>query len=162
MGGVFEFREGPELLPSDGSVHVVGDEVVDLVVGHSADDNIVVVGLPVTAGDDEVEPLFGHIGKLEDIQAIKETNRIGVHARGVEPARPAFGLLAQYRAVKARAKILGVAANANLGPLDLATAAMKDCHQGHATPFHCLATIIAGFPFPAGFILVACSKGVVD
>lgn len=127
MGGIFEFCESPELFSGDSTIHVVGDEVVDLVVGHSADDNIVIVGFPVTAGDDEVEPLFGYVGKLEDIQAVRKTNRVGVHARGVEPTRPALGLLAQYRAVKAGTKILGVASNANLGPFDLAATAMKDC-----------------------------------
>ncbi len=39
--------------------------------------------------------------------------------------------LAQYRAAKAAAKILGVAASANLKLIDLATAGMKDSHRGH-------------------------------
>ena len=53
MRRVFEFSHNPKLLPGDDAIDVVGNKVVNLVVCHRADDNIVIVRNAMAAVDEK-------------------------------------------------------------------------------------------------------------
>ena len=58
MRRVFEFSHNPKLLSGDDAIDVVGNKVVNLLVCHRADDNIVIVRNAMAAVDDEIQPCF--------------------------------------------------------------------------------------------------------
>ena len=57
MSRIFEFCQYPELFSCDDSCNEIFDVVVDLVVGHCSDHDVVIVRDAFSAVYDEVEPL---------------------------------------------------------------------------------------------------------
>ena len=66
MCRVFEFCQHPELLSCDGSRDEVFDVVVDLVVGHGSNHDVVVVSDAFSAVYNEVKPFVCHALEIKD------------------------------------------------------------------------------------------------
>ena len=132
MRWILELRQSPELLARDGTLDVLGNVVVYLVVRHGAYDHVVGMGLAVAARDDEVEPLLAHLRKLQDVEALGEADHVGVLARHRHALRPALGLLADDGAVKPRSEVFRVAPDSNLGRGNDVPATVIHRHKCHS------------------------------
>ena len=58
MRRIFESCHHPELLTGYDSLHVIGNKIVNLIISHCSDNNIIVMSLSRTAGYDKIQPII--------------------------------------------------------------------------------------------------------
>ncbi len=129
MRGIFEFRQYPELFPCQYSVYVVGDIVVNLVICHCADNDIVVVRGIVAASYNEIKPFFCHFFEMKSFQGGVLLIIVDADYGGGIAFGPSFGLFLYFGAIEAAAKVLGEFSLYDSGSFYCLVTSVIYCHK---------------------------------
>jgi len=63
---IFKFCQAPELFSGNDSIHIVCNVIVNLVICHGTDNNVMFMSNSVTAGNNEIKPFFCHFFKFQN------------------------------------------------------------------------------------------------
>ena len=109
MGRMVKFRQFPECGSGYFSVNEILDIVEYRVVRHRAFHYVIVVGLPQSTGDNEIQPLLCHIRKRLGSERIIRGVLIAVEiAKATKPLRPTYRLLFKQSTVEPIMEVLVV------------------------------------------------------
>lgn len=107
MCWVFEFCQYPELLSCDYSSSEVFNVVIDLVVCHCSDYDIVVVGNTVSTIYDEIQPFVCHTFEITDGEVFVFGVFVSADGGSFLSHCPSFGLSLEFCAIESFSKIFG-------------------------------------------------------
>lgn len=135
MRRVLESREFPERGAADLPVGEILNVVEDRVVCHRTFDDVIVMRLAGAAGDDEIEPFFGHVRKIQHFERCVRRIFVFVYdSDSAESGRPTDSLREKGSAIKTEVEILMVTSRPDLRKFHgFLTAVIDDC--GHWIPF---------------------------
>lgn len=132
---MLEFSEFPERGAADLPVGEVLNIVEDRVVCHRTFDDVIVMRLAGAAGDDEIEPFFGHVRKIQHFERCVRRIFVFVYdSDSAESGCPTDSLREKSGTIKSEIEILMVASRPDLRKFHgFLTAVIDDC--GHGIPF---------------------------
>ena len=105
MCRVFEFYQYPELLSCDYSCYEIFNVVIDLVVCHCSDYDVVVVWDTVSTIYYEIQPFVCHAFEIADRQSLVGSVFIDADRESLLPHSPSFGLSLELCAIESFSKI---------------------------------------------------------
>lgn len=129
MCRVFEFCQYPELLSCDYSGDEVFDVVIDLVVCHGSDYDIVVVWSAFSAIYDEIQPFVCHAFEIAYGQSLVGSIFIDADCGSFLSHCPPFGLSLEFCAIESFSEIFCELTCSNLWLLDFYGAAVEYSHN---------------------------------
>ena len=129
MCRVFEFCQYPELLSCDNSCYEVFNVVVDLVVCHGSDNDIVAVWDAVSTIYYEIQPFVCHAFEIADGQSLVRSVFIYADCGSFLSHCPSFGLSLQFCTIESFSEIFGELSCSDLRFLDFYGAAVEYSHN---------------------------------
>ena len=113
MCRVFEFCQYPELLSGDYSCYEIFNVVVNLVVCHCSDYDVVVVWNAISAVNNEVKPFICHAFEIADRQSLVGSVFINADCGSFLPHSPSLGLSLEFCAIESFSEIFGELADSD-------------------------------------------------
>ena len=128
MGWIFEFCQYPELLSCDDACDEVFNIVIDLVICHSSDYDVVVVWNAFSAVYYEIQPIICQTFEIADGQSFVVSVFIGTDGGSFLSHCPSSSLPFQLGTIEAFSEIFGELANSDFGNFNFYIATMKNFH----------------------------------
>ena len=153
MGWILKSCQRPELLSRNYTINIICNIIINLIIRHCTDNQIIIMRYTMTAGDNEVQPFLCHLFKFQNFKTGIHTDGIYIHNWRIIPFCPAFCLLTDDRTVKSGTKIFCVFTLDNLRHRYGGIAAMINCHFSHPIDLQSYSIIFTNYIF---FRLPAC------